>query len=644
MNTLIIAMLAAVTVDFGEVTGPVKELNGVNNAPIRFNDMQWEMHNANIPFVRTHDTFGAWGGKFVDIHNVFPDFTADENDPKSYDFAFTDRYLKSIVDAGVKIFFRLGETIENNYKIKTYYINPPKDPAKWARVCEHIVRHYNEGWADGFKWNIEYWEIWNEPDNDPMWTGTAEQYFELYAAASSHLKQCFPLLKIGGYASSGFYATDPRHDWEKKEFIQSFPGYFEKFLAFVKERKLPLDFFSWHLYTDEPERILRHAEFVRGKLDAAGFAKTESILDEWNCIEFGSMNDTTFVDIKEAKGASFVAAAFALMQSSCVDKAMYYDALPTRSYCGLYYFPTIKTTPCYESFAQFGELLKFGNAVRCRSGEDNVYAVAAKSADRPECAILLANYSAEAKEFDLDVKGGKFAEKRIALPPYGTKFLRSLPALTVDDDHGAILDETPEYVVTPENGVWDVEYGTTDDPKDLSFRFKLVRYADGIGVKARVVDDSIVTDDCKPATLTCPSWDDDNLECFFDGDNDKSPDARAGDGLNYGGEFTFVANGAAQSDFSGWPKSFGNMWIGSITTNTLENGSKELVYDMFFSWGCLGRKMAPDLDEEVAFGFNICVHDDDDGKRNDHALYWKGNPARPYRDESAFGTIVFKGR
>ena len=26
---------------------------------------------------------------------------------------------------------------------------PPKDYAKWARICEHVVRHYNEGWGWG---------------------------------------------------------------------------------------------------------------------------------------------------------------------------------------------------------------------------------------------------------------------------------------------------------------------------------------------------------------------------------------------------------------------------------------------------------------------------------------------------------------
>ena len=51
---------------------------------------------------------------------------------------------------GVEPFYRLGTTIENSHRIKTYHIYPPKDYQKWAKICEGIIRHYNEGWADGF--------------------------------------------------------------------------------------------------------------------------------------------------------------------------------------------------------------------------------------------------------------------------------------------------------------------------------------------------------------------------------------------------------------------------------------------------------------------------------------------------------------
>ena len=135
------------------------------------------------------------------------------------------------------------------------------------------------------------------------------------------------------------------------------------------------------------------------------------------------------------------------------------------------------------------------------------------------------------------------------------------------------MSETPWGEVSPQNGVWDAEYGRTDDPANASFRFRILRYVDGIGVEARVRDDRIVTDNCTPGAIAvhddifgknaCPSWDDDNLECFFDGDNVKSKNKRQTGVYSGGGEYALVANGAAQSDFSCCPNSFGQKWQGA---------------------------------------------------------------------------------
>ena len=162
-------LYGAVTVDFTCDVGAMKPLHGVNNSPNRLKGALPEFAVAGIPYARLHDTCGPFGGAhYVDVPNVFPDFDADENDPKSYDFAFTDAYLKPIVASGCKPFYRLGVTIENSAGLKAYNVYPPKDFAKWARICEHIIRHYNEGWAKGFRWGIEYWEIWNEPESNTM--------------------------------------------------------------------------------------------------------------------------------------------------------------------------------------------------------------------------------------------------------------------------------------------------------------------------------------------------------------------------------------------------------------------------------------------------------------------------------------------
>ena len=192
-----------VYVNFENVIGNIKPMHGVCCAPYtQFGGkeqpiIQKFFKEGNIPYCRLHDCCGTYGGTyFVDISNVFPDFDADENDPASYDFYYTDEYIRAIQVSGAEAYYRLGETIE--WGSKKYTSNPPKDYEKWARICEHIVMHYNEGWADGHHYNLKYWEIWNEPENPGLsqWTGTMEEFFELYKVASKHLRNRFPKIKI----------------------------------------------------------------------------------------------------------------------------------------------------------------------------------------------------------------------------------------------------------------------------------------------------------------------------------------------------------------------------------------------------------------------------------------------------------------
>ncbi|MFA6816121.1 MAG: hypothetical protein WCS73_07500 [Lentisphaeria bacterium] len=394
--------METISVDFGKPTGKeIKPLHGINNSPVALHEPLPELKQAGIPFVRLHDTGGAYGAnRFVDIPNIFPDFDADETDPKSYLFEFTDAYFKQLIASGMKIFYRLGVTIENEFRIHAYRIDPPKDPAKWARICEHIVRHYNEGWANGFHFDIEYWEIWNEPENPPMWTGTREQYFELYRVTANHLKKCFPTIKVGGYASCGFYAVNRPN---RSDFYKGFLTWYDEFLKFVnaKDTKCPLDFYSWHLYTNDPNEIMIHANYVQEKLEAYGMQNTENIFDEWNYMS--PHIDTRWDDMKEAPGAAFVAAAFTLMQKGCIDKAMYYDALPTRAYCGLYYFPHQNVTKTYHSFLAYNELFKLKNEVESSANSTKqIYVCAA--ADSHTEAVLAINNNPEACGIDWDIK------------------------------------------------------------------------------------------------------------------------------------------------------------------------------------------------------------------------------------------------
>ena len=359
----------SVKIDFTKNLGKIKPMHGVGQPPFygaRSFPMFHYLTEAGIPFSRLHDVAGPYGGgRFVDIPNLFRDFDADPEDPASYDFTFTDCLITALMDAKVEPFFRLGVTIENDMTIKAYRIHPPKDPEKWAVICEKVIRHYTEGWADGFRYNIRYWEIWNEPDNhfDPkinqMWTGTPEEYYELYNVTAKHLKKCFPHLKIGGYSSCGFYAIAAPSPARE----QSYLGFFDNFLRSVKENGAPLDFFSWHSYAGISD-TMKFAAYAREQLDRYGFTDTETTCNEWN----------PEVNLRgTGRHAALVTGMMLAMQNSPLDSAMFYDARYGVSIYGSMFNPmTAQPFPAYYGFLAFNELYLLGTQAEVCCDDEGV--------------------------------------------------------------------------------------------------------------------------------------------------------------------------------------------------------------------------------------------------------------------------------
>lgn len=401
----------------------MKPMHGVGQAPIfgLSTNMIDYLKTAGIPYSRLHDVDGAYSGsRYVDIPNIFRDFSADPEDEKSYDFAFTDWLIKTLIERDVMPIFRLGVSIENYYYIKAYRIFPPKNYNKWAKICEMIIRHYNEGWSNGFYYNIQYWEIWNEPDNNlppknQMWTGTMEEYLELYGTASKHLKSCFKdTIKIGGYGSCGFYHifTDNLMGMGE-ECLKYYITFFEEFLKFCKNNACPLDFFSWHSYIDV-DTTVKFSNYARRKLDEYGFTKTEHILDEWN-------NHFNLQERGSGKAAAGAAAMMCALHKTSVSLLAYYDARCGISpYGGMFNPNTHKPLPLYYSFMAFNELYKLGNEIYTEIDSDNVKVLGA--ADENCCALLIANEKDESYEIDLEFKEGTFNTAEIYLVDTSHKF------------------------------------------------------------------------------------------------------------------------------------------------------------------------------------------------------------------------------
>jgi xylan 1,4-beta-xylosidase len=323
--------LRQIRVDASAPIGTLRSLQGVNGAPAqgfhkpeRFVFGGWNVpgnwdatpgyRDARIDLVRTHDSYGAGDidarfpdapGALVDADrthlSIFPDPKADPNDPKSYHFEPTDRLIASIKAVGAEVIFRLGRSEGSN-------VEPPEDLDRYAEVAKHIVLHYNRGWANGFHYRIRYWEVWNEPDLGRMfWSGSAQHYFELYEKVARAVKKADRSAQIGGPAIARPNDASP---------------YVDDFLEYLRARRVPLDFYSWHWYatdSNDPLDVVRVGRAVRARLDQYGFKKTHSVLDEWN---YGLLDPVP----GDLQRASFVTSALLYMQDAPIDVSALYRA------------------------------------------------------------------------------------------------------------------------------------------------------------------------------------------------------------------------------------------------------------------------------------------------------------------------------
>ena len=438
-----------ITVDLNKPVGKIKDMNSVGQPPI--SGIGYNAYGAfhylsdvSVKYSRLHDIGGAFGGnRYVDVPNIFRDFNADENDPASYDFVNTDLLISALVRHGIEPYYRLGVTIENNSEVKAYRIFPPADYEKWARVCEHIIAHYNEGWANGHHYGIKYWEIWNEPDDEctdthtsMMWVGTKEEFYNLYGVTAKHLKNRFPDIKIGGYAAIGFCAIngEPKPLTKEPEKIYQL-DFLYGFLDYIKENDIPLDFFSWHSYR-EPARVVEEARWYRECLDSRGFSHVESHLNEWNPV---SINRGGKICPGTAEHAARVAATMLGCQNAPVDLLAIYDARFTVGGYAAFFtelkYP-IRPTHAYYSFAAFASLYNIGTEVKLERDADGVYALCAYNGNSG--AIMIANVSGEKQS--LDISGADLSGARWHVLD-DRRLLSWTPALTDIDDNSVVLIE-----------------------------------------------------------------------------------------------------------------------------------------------------------------------------------------------------------
>ncbi len=404
-----------IRINFDNVIDEIRPVHNIGRMPEYELDSEINkvFTDANMTACRTHDI------NITDIHNIFPDFSADVNDENSYSFEGADKVLAAIVDTGMTPFFRLGISYSNAQKDHKLLL-PPTDYNKWAQICEHIILHYNEGWANGFRYNIEYWQIWNETDGgkyeeifetefvteNVFWHGTPEQFYRLYDVAATYLKAKFPALKIGGYGSCGFYALTKTNNVKSgaPAYNKYFVEFFQGFLEYIKEHKPPMDFFTWHSYSTT-EVNTRWIKYVNDNLEKAGYGDAEVICDEWN------YNPTENDKIDRRYGAN-QASMLCMFQNEGLDSAYYYCGIATGALHGGMFLKGGTPSTAYYGFYAFGQLYKMGNQVEIESKlKKDLYAVAAKGEDG-EAGLLISNVS-EKKDRKLKIDAGEYTVEKV---------------------------------------------------------------------------------------------------------------------------------------------------------------------------------------------------------------------------------------
>ena len=263
-----------ITLDSSKTQGRIRNILGMNNSPRIVTEscmlMEKEYFKALAPArVRYHDAaLENPGFALIDVSRIFPLFRADANDPANYDFKPTDLYLKQVVECGTPIEFRLGESIEHSQE--QFRVNPPADLDKWADICVNIIRHYNDGWADGFHWNIQYWSIWEEPGNVPkLFNGDYGIYLKLFVTTFKKIKAAFPNVKVGGTNDALPF---------------SFPKMrIERSLQYFQDEGVRPDFLCYTQYARKPDEFIESVEKIQNIMDQYGYGpETEFNISEWH--------------------------------------------------------------------------------------------------------------------------------------------------------------------------------------------------------------------------------------------------------------------------------------------------------------------------------------------------------------------------
>lgn len=229
------------------------------------------------------------GLEYIRFHAIFHDeaglYDEDSSGKPVYNFSYVDQIYDGLLENKVRPFVELSfmpKKLSSDPKALHAFwykqnVAPPKDWGKWEQLIEtftrHVVQRYGED--EVAQW---YFEVWNEPNID-FWVGEPKDttYFELYDHAARAVKRVSPRLRIGGPATAQAAWAD-------------------RFLAHCKEKNVPVDFVSTHVYGNDKaedvfgtheqisrnQMVCRAVKKVHEQIAASAYPKMPLIWTEYN--------------------------------------------------------------------------------------------------------------------------------------------------------------------------------------------------------------------------------------------------------------------------------------------------------------------------------------------------------------------------
>jgi xylan 1,4-beta-xylosidase len=244
------------------------------------------------------------GFEYVRFHAIFHDeagfYDEDGNGHAVYNFSYVDQIYDGLLENHVRPFIELSfmpkKLASDPNALHAFWykqnVAPPKDWNKWEQLIEAFTRHLVDryGVDEVAQW---YFEVWNEPNLD-FWAGDPREstYYELYDHAVRAIKRVSPRLRVGGPSTAQ-------------------AAWVDHFLAHCKEKNVPVDFASTHVYGNDKaedvfgtheniprtQMVCRAVKKVHDQIAASPYPNTPLIWSEFNASYMNepAVTDTAFM-------------------------------------------------------------------------------------------------------------------------------------------------------------------------------------------------------------------------------------------------------------------------------------------------------------------------------------------------------------